>query len=75
MRKTYHAQLPLTSLGSHPRGAELCVMSAVFDAHSEILRWVLAIVGGCCQERPSGWRLAPWPDWLSSSFQAHWVAT
>jgi hypothetical protein len=35
MRKTYHAQLPLTSMSSHPRAAELCVLSAVLDANSE----------------------------------------
>ena len=42
MRKTYHAQLPLTSMSSHPRAAELCVMSAVLDANPEVLRRVHA---------------------------------
>ena len=37
MRKTYHAQLPLTSMSPHPRAAELCVMSAVLDANPEVL--------------------------------------
>ena len=42
MRKTYHAQLPLTSSSPHPRAAELCVMSAVLDANPEVLRRVHA---------------------------------
>ncbi len=40
MRKTYHAQLPLTSANPHPRAAELCEMSAVLDANVGILRRV-----------------------------------
>ncbi len=42
MRKAYHAQLPLTSMSSHPRAAELCVMSAVLDANPDVLRRVHA---------------------------------
>ncbi len=42
MRKTYHAQLPLTSTNPHPRAAELCEMSAVLDANVGVLRRVHA---------------------------------
>src|ERR1700733_9638091 len=42
MRKTYHAQLPLTSANPHPRAAELCEMSAVLDANVGVLRRVHA---------------------------------
>jgi hypothetical protein len=53
MRKTYHAQLPLTSANAHPRAAELCAMSAVLDANIGVLRRVHADLlrvrkaGGC----------------------------
>jgi IS5 family transposase len=42
MRKTYHAQLPLTSANPHPRAVELCEMSAVLDANVGVLRRVHA---------------------------------
>ncbi len=42
MRKTYHAQLPLTSANPHPRAAELCEMSALLDASVGVLRRVQA---------------------------------
>ena len=42
MRRTYHAQLPLTSTNPHPRAAELCVMSGALDANVETLRRVHA---------------------------------
>jgi IS5 family transposase len=42
MRKTYHAQLPLTSTNSHARAAELCEMSAALDANLGVLRRVQA---------------------------------
>ena len=40
MRKTHHAQLPLTSTNSHPRATELCAMSALLDANLGILQRV-----------------------------------
>jgi IS5 family transposase len=42
MRKTYHAQLALTSLNEHPRAAELREMSAALDANAGVLRRVHA---------------------------------
>jgi len=42
MRRTYHAQLPLTSTSSHPRNAELCVMSKALDANLGVLQRVRA---------------------------------
>lgn len=42
MRRTYHAQLPLTSTNPHPRAAELCAMSAALDANLGTLRRVQA---------------------------------
>jgi IS5 family transposase len=42
MRRTYHAQLPLTSTNSHPRSAELCIMSTALDANVEVLHRVRA---------------------------------
>jgi IS5 family transposase len=42
MRRTYHAQLPLTSSNPHPRAAELSVMSAVLDGNPGVLRRVHA---------------------------------
>jgi len=42
MRRTYHAQLPLTPSSPHPRAAELCVMSAALDANPGVLRRVHA---------------------------------
>jgi IS5 family transposase len=42
MRRTYHAQLPLTSTNPHPRAAELCAMSAALDANVGVLRRVHA---------------------------------
>jgi transposase, IS5 family len=42
MRRTYHAQLPLTSTNPHPRAAELCEMSAALDANVGTLRRVHA---------------------------------
>jgi IS5 family transposase len=42
MRRTYHAQLPLTSVSAHTRAAELCVMSAVLDANPGVLGRVQA---------------------------------
>ena len=40
MRRTYHAQLPLTCSSSHPRAAELREMSAALDANLGILQRV-----------------------------------
>jgi IS5 family transposase len=40
MRRTYHAQLALTSTSSHPRAAELVAMSAALDANAGVLRRV-----------------------------------
>jgi len=40
MRKAYHAQLPLKSVNTHPRAAELCAMSAALDANLGVLRRV-----------------------------------
>src|SRR6202034_2322211 len=42
MRRSYHAQLPLTSVNPHPRAAELCEMSALLDANVGVLRRVHA---------------------------------
>lgn len=42
MRRTYHAQLPLTSTNAHPRAVELCEMSAALDANLGILGRVRA---------------------------------
>ena len=42
MRRIYHAQLPLTSTNSHPRSAELCVMSSALDANVGVLQRVRA---------------------------------
>jgi transposase, IS5 family len=42
MRRTYHAQLPLTSTNPHPRAAELCAMSAALDGNVGVLRRVHA---------------------------------
>jgi IS5 family transposase len=42
MRRTYHAQLPLTSTNPHPRAVELCEMSAALDANLGILGRVRA---------------------------------
>jgi IS5 family transposase len=42
MRRTYHAQLPLTSANRHPRAVELCEMSAALDANVDVLRRVRA---------------------------------
>jgi IS5 family transposase len=42
MRKTYHAQLALTSVNEHARPAELREMSAALDANAGVLRRVHA---------------------------------
>jgi IS5 family transposase len=42
MRRTYHAQLPLTSTNAHPRAIELCEMNAALDANLGVLRRVRA---------------------------------
>jgi transposase, IS5 family len=42
MRRSYHAQLPLTPTSSHPRSAELCAMSGALDANLGVLQRVRA---------------------------------
>jgi IS5 family transposase len=42
MRRTYHAQLPLTATNSHPRSTELCAMSEALDANVGVLQRVRA---------------------------------